>query len=35
LSPLDAILDAAIQFAWGLHDAHEQGLVIATSSPRT
>ena len=33
LSTLDSILDTAIQFAWGLHDAHEQGLVHRDVKP--
>ena len=30
---VEAILDMAIQFAWGLHDAHEQGLVHRDVKP--
>ena len=33
LITLDAILDIAIQFAWGLHYAHEQGLVHRDVKP--
>ncbi|HUG52270.1 MAG TPA: protein kinase, partial [Vicinamibacteria bacterium] len=33
LRTLDSILDASIQFAWGLHDAHEQGLVHRDVKP--
>ena len=33
LLTLDTILDAAVQFAWGLHDAHEQGLVHRDVKP--
>ena len=33
LATLDSILDASIQFAWGLHDAHEQGLVHRDVKP--
>ncbi|MCM2257353.1 MAG: protein kinase, partial [Vicinamibacteria bacterium] len=33
LRTLDAILDTAIQFAWGLHYAHEQGLVHRDVKP--
>ena len=33
LQTLEAILDTAIQFAWGLHDAHEQGLVHKDVKP--
>jgi WD40 repeat protein len=33
LADLDTILDTAIQFAWGLHDAHEQGLVHRDVKP--
>jgi len=33
LATLDAILDVAVQFAWGLHDAHEQGLVHRDIKP--
>jgi WD40 repeat protein/serine/threonine protein kinase len=33
LKTLDAILDVAIQFAWGLHHAHEQGLVHRDVKP--
>ncbi|HEV7501009.1 MAG TPA: protein kinase, partial [Vicinamibacteria bacterium] len=30
---LESILDIGIQFAWGLHDAHEQGLVHRDVKP--
>ncbi len=33
LTQLDQILDVAIQFAWGLHSAHEQGLVHQDVKP--
>lgn len=33
LTQLDQILDVAIQFAWGLHAAHEQGLVHQDVKP--
>lgn len=33
LSQLDQILDVAIQFAWGLHAAHEQGIVHQDVKP--
>jgi WD40 repeat protein/serine/threonine protein kinase len=33
LGTLEAILDVAIQFAWGLHYAHEQGLVHLDVKP--
>ncbi len=33
LDSLEAILDVAIQFAWGLHHAHEQGLVHRDVKP--
>jgi WD40 repeat protein len=33
LATLEAILDVSIQFAWGLHDAHEQGLVHRDVKP--
>jgi WD40 repeat protein len=33
LVTLESILDTAIQFAWGLHDAHEQGLVHRDVKP--
>ena len=33
LGGADAILDVAIQFAWGLHYAHEQGLVHRDVKP--
>jgi len=33
LTRLDQILDVAIQFAWGLHAAHEQGLVHQDVKP--
>ncbi|MBI5395728.1 MAG: protein kinase [Verrucomicrobia bacterium] len=33
LTQLDKILDVAIQFAWGLHAAHEQGLVHQDVKP--
>ncbi len=33
LKTLDAMLDVAIQFAWGLHYAHEQGLVHLDVKP--
>jgi WD40 repeat protein/serine/threonine protein kinase len=33
LATADAILDVAIQFAWGLHYAHEQGLVHRDVKP--
>ena len=33
LATLEAILDIAIQFAWGLHYAHEQGLVHRDVKP--
>jgi WD40 repeat protein/serine/threonine protein kinase len=32
-STADAILDVAIQFAWGLHYAHEQGLIHRDIKP--
>src|SRR5206468_3896772 len=33
LRTLDRVLDVAIQFAWGLHYAHEQGLVHLDVKP--
>jgi serine/threonine protein kinase len=33
LTQLDQILDVAIQFAWGLHAAHEQGIVHQDVKP--
>jgi WD40 repeat protein len=33
LSTVERILDVAIQFAWGLHHAHEQGLVHRDVKP--
>jgi WD40 repeat protein/ribosomal protein S27E len=33
LASVEAILDVAIQFAWGLHHAHEQGLVHRDVKP--
>ena len=33
LDSVEAILDVAIQFAWGLHHAHEQGLVHRDVKP--
>ncbi|MBF0466503.1 MAG: protein kinase [Nitrospirae bacterium] len=33
LNTLDAILDASIQFAWGLHYAHEKGLIHQDVKP--
>ena len=33
LARVEAILDLAIQFAWGLHHAHEQGLVHRDVKP--
>jgi WD40 repeat protein len=33
LEPGEAVLDVAIQFAWGLHHAHEQGLVHRDVKP--
>lgn len=33
LTTLDQILDVAIQFAWGLHAAHEQGIVHQDVKP--
>jgi predicted Zn finger-like uncharacterized protein len=33
LTTLDTILDVSVQFAWGLHDAHEQGLVHRDVKP--
>ena len=33
LATVEAILDVAIQFAWGLHYAHEQGLVHLDVKP--
>jgi WD40 repeat protein/serine/threonine protein kinase len=33
LTSVDGILDVAIQFAWGLHHAHEQGLVHRDVKP--
>ena len=33
LSAVEAILDVAVQFAWGLHHAHEQGLVHRDVKP--
>ena len=33
LTQLDQILDVAIQFAWGLHAAHEQGIVHQDIKP--
>jgi WD40 repeat protein/serine/threonine protein kinase len=33
LNSVDRILDVAIQFAWGLHYAHEQGLVHCDVKP--
>ena len=33
LATPEAILDVAIQFAWGLHYAHEQGLVHRDVKP--
>ncbi len=32
-APLEVLLDRAIQFAWGLHYAHEQGLVHRDVKP--
>jgi len=32
-TPLEVLLDRAIQFAWGLHYAHEQGLVHRDVKP--
>ena len=33
LGSLEAVLDVAVQFAWGLHHAHEQGLVHRDVKP--
>jgi len=33
LASVEAILDVAVQFAWGLHHAHEQGLVHRDVKP--
>src|SRR5262249_40428714 len=33
LARLDRVLDVAIQFAWGLHAAHERGLVHQDVKP--
>ena len=33
LDSVEAVLDVAIQFAWGLHHAHEQGLVHRDVKP--
>jgi WD40 repeat protein len=33
LDSVEAILDVAVQFAWGLHHAHEQGLVHRDVKP--